>query len=183
MSSSHLPEFIQEVVDLTGQDPALCYQCGKCSAGCPMREFAEIAPNRVVRYVQMGAYDKAMATPTIWMCAGCQTCTSRCPKSFDLAKFMDAMRELALRKNQPLPDGDVYKFHTAFLNQIRNHGRAFEMGLVMDYKLKSGHLMQDVDVAPAMFLKGKIGILPHRVKNTGAVREIFRRSGKDKEAS
>lgn len=183
MSSSHLPEFVQEIFDLTGQDPARCYQCGKCSAGCPMREFTNIAPNTVVRYVQLGFYDEALRAATIWMCAGCQTCSSRCPQSFDLARFMDAMRELALRKKAPLPDADVTRFHTAFLDQIRQHGRAFEMGLVLDYKLRSGHMMQDVDVAPAMFLKGKIGLRPHRVRNTQAVREIFRRTSNDREAS
>jgi heterodisulfide reductase subunit C len=134
------------------------------------------APNQVVRLVQLGLFDRALRSPTIWLCAGCLTCTSRCPKSFDLARFMDAMRELALAAGISPPEKDVAKFHRAFLAQIRRHGRAFELGLIRDYKLSTGHFFQDIGVAPTAVFKGKIGMIPHNVKNREAVRRIFERA-------
>jgi len=176
MEQAHAHErtLVDDIVDLTHQDPARCYQCGKCSAGCPVREFMEVAPNKVVRLVQLGMFDKALNCATIWLCAGCQTCSTRCPKQFELAAFMDALRELAQERGIEPSDTAVYKFHQAFLKQLRHHGRLYEMGLIRDFKLGTFKLMQDVDVAPTMLLKGKIGLLPHHIKNREAVRRIFR---------
>lgn len=176
MKPAHVHEhtLVDDIIELTHQDPALCYQCGKCSAGCPIREFMDVAPNKVVRYVQLGMFDKALQSATLWLCAGCQTCSTRCPKSFELAAFMDALRELAQERGIEPSDQAVYKFHQAFLKQLRHHGRLYEMGLIRDFKLSTFKLMQDVDVAPAMLLKGKIGLFPHNIKNREAVRRIFK---------
>jgi heterodisulfide reductase subunit C len=89
---------------------------------------------------------------------------------------MDSVREIALNKGIKPSEKDTLEFHKAFLNQIENHGRAYELGLVRDYKLKTMNLMQDVDVAPEMLLKGKLNILPHNVKDKKAVKKIFAKS-------
>ncbi|MGA2296933.1 MAG: 4Fe-4S dicluster domain-containing protein [FCB group bacterium] len=179
MVATHKNPIVEEIIEITGQDPSICYQCGKCSAGCPVREFALLPPNKIVRFFQLGFYDLALNSATIWLCAGCLTCTSRCPKNFDLAAFMDAVRQVAIRHGASMPDDDVVKFHEAFLDQIKNHGRAYEMGLVMEYKLNTMHLLQDMDVAPTMFFKGKIGIMPHNIKNRSIIKEIFKKTGEE----
>ena len=169
-------DFKKQLISITSQDPAQCYQCGKCSAGCPVRDFTETPPNRVVRYVQLGLFEKALTSPAIWLCAGCQTCTSRCPQEFDLAKFMDACREIAITSGTVSADKKTEEFHKAFLKQIENFGRAYEIGLLIDYKLKSKDFFQDVDLAPSTFSKGKLGLLPHMVKNKKQIKKIFKES-------
>jgi len=158
---------------LTKQSPMLCYQCGKCSAGCPVRDYMDESPNQVVRLVQLGFDDEALKTSSYWLCAGCLTCSSRCPQNFDLAKFMDALRQTAIKEKTVIAEKDSVKFHKAFLNQVKKHGRMFEFGLARDYKLSTLNLLQDVDVAPEMFLKGKIAIFPHKIKDTKGIKEIF----------
>ena len=172
-AEKHSSTLADKVEKLTSQSPMLCYQCGKCSAGCPVRDYMDESPNQVVRLVQLGFDDEALKSSTIWLCAGCLTCSSRCPQNFELAKFMDAMRQIALEEGVVIEEKDTVRFHDAFLNQIKKFGRAFEFGLVREYKLKSLNLMQDVDVAPEMFIKGKIGLFPHKIKDREGIKKIF----------
>lgn len=91
-------EFIKEVEELSGQKLLSCYQCGKCSAGCPMVEAMDILPNQVIRLLQLGQEEDVVNSKTIWICASCFTCEARCPKGVDLSKIMEAVRVLLLRK-------------------------------------------------------------------------------------
>jgi heterodisulfide reductase subunit C len=91
-------EFIKEVEELSGQKLLSCYQCGKCSAGCPMVEAMDILPNQVIRLLQLGQTEDVKSSKTIWICASCFTCEARCPKGVDLSKIMEAVRVLLLRK-------------------------------------------------------------------------------------
>ncbi len=92
-------EFCARVSELSGQDLNLCYQCGKCSAGCPMSFAMDLLPNQVMRLVQLGLDEDIAGCKTIWLCASCLACTVRCPKGVDIARVMEALRLLSLRKN------------------------------------------------------------------------------------
>lgn len=184
MSSHHNVEkkesqtLADEIEKLTGINVLKCYQCGKCSAGCPVRVFMKVAPNKVVRLVQLGLDEEALKSETIWMCAGCLTCSTRCPQNFDLAKFMDALKEIAIKRGI-ITRKDILKFHKAFLKQIEANGKAFEFGLIRDYKLATFNLFQDMDIAPEMFFKGKIKLFPHKTKNRDVIKKIFDRTNKE----
>lgn len=92
-------EFIKKVEDISAQNIFSCYQCGKCSAGCPMISSMDILPNQVIRMVQFGNKE-VLSSKTIWVCATCYTCSIRCPKGIDLAKIMEALRIIALREKK-----------------------------------------------------------------------------------
>lgn len=172
----HKHPILEEIIEITGQNPNLCYQCGKCSAGCPVREFSDIAPNKVVRYLQLGLYDMALESKAIWLCAGCLTCSSRCPKNYELASLMDALREIAIKHGNKIPEQNVYKFHKAFLDPVRLFGRSYEIGMLIAYKLSSFKFMQDMGLAPETLLKDKMGLFPHVIKGSAKVKEIFKKT-------
>jgi heterodisulfide reductase subunit C len=92
-------EFVKKVEELSGQNILACYQCGKCSAGCPVVAAMDILPSQVVRLVQLGQED-VLKSKTIWLCASCFTCASRCPRGVDLSRIMESLREIVLRKGE-----------------------------------------------------------------------------------
>ena len=162
-----------EMKERTGKNAARCYQCGKCSAGCPMAGETRLRPHDVMRLVNQGARDRLLADESIWLCLTCETCTERCPNGCDPARTMDALREMALETSPGAPPRAVLAFHRAFLDQVRWTGRSFELGLVADHKLRTGALLQDVATAPGLVARGKLGFVPHPIDGVKEVRRIF----------
>ena len=93
-------DFIKEIEELSGQKVLKCYQCGKCSSGCPMVDAMDLLPNQIIRLLQLGQEDEILKSKTIWICASCFTCEARCPKGIDLSKLMEALRVVLLRKGK-----------------------------------------------------------------------------------
>jgi heterodisulfide reductase subunit C len=89
--------FVHQVEEISGQDLLDCNQCGKCSAGCPVVAAMDILPSQAIRMAQLGM-EEVLQSKTIWVCASCLTCSTRCPKGVDLPRLMEALRQIALRK-------------------------------------------------------------------------------------
>ncbi len=99
--------FVKDVELISGQDLLACNQCGKCGAGCPVASALDLLPNAVIRLAQLGQED-VLESQTIWVCAACQTCLSRCPKDVDVPRVMEALRTLAMQRGiQPVDLGTV----------------------------------------------------------------------------
>ncbi len=156
-----------------------CYQCGRCSSGCPVSDFFDLSVMEVVRIASYGFEDLLLNSKTIWLCAACETCASRCPNDIEIAGLMDVLRELADRKGVKPAEPRIPIFHKSFLDSIKHWGRAYEIGMIGAYKVRSGDLMGDMKLGLNMFMKGKLSILPHSIKGKSEIRKIF--SGKGKE--
>jgi len=89
--------FIEKVEALSKQELLACYQCGKCSAGCPMAKYMDVLPHQIVRFAQLGLKDELMKCEAIWMCVSCLTCNTRCPKGVRIAEVIEAVRQVRLR--------------------------------------------------------------------------------------
>ena len=153
------------VKEKTGVSASRCYQCGKCSAGCPAAQQMDYPPSLLLRHLQTGLAsddEKVLGSYTIWLCLSCQACIARCPMEVDLPTVMDALRAESLRRKLAHPRAkDIVAFHRSFLDTIRRFGRLWEVGLVAEYKLRTWHLLQDVALAPAMLMRGKLPLVPH----------------------
>jgi len=90
-------DFVKRVNEISGQNVLTCYQCGRCSAGCPLTFAMKDLPNQVIRSVQLGQEEDALSSETIWVCASCLACHARCPRGVDLSKVMEALRAIKLR--------------------------------------------------------------------------------------
>lgn len=92
--------FVAKVEELSGQNLLTCYQCGKCSAGCPAVSEMDILPNQIIRFAQLGMKEELMDAKSIWVCASCMTCNVRCPKGINIAEVIEAIRQILLRKRE-----------------------------------------------------------------------------------
>ncbi|MCL6449068.1 MAG: 4Fe-4S dicluster domain-containing protein [Armatimonadetes bacterium] len=168
--------FCAEVEEISGQDVRRCYQCGKCTAGCPLAFTMDLAPNQVMRMVQLGMENEVLNSQAVWLCAYCLTCTVRCPRQISVGDVMDGLRILARQKGI-LGSGRgrrVALFNESFLASVKRLGRLYEFGAMLLYNLKSGRLFQNADVGLKMFLRGKLKLGTTRVKKIAEMRNIFK---------
>jgi len=168
-------DFREKVERLSGQNLSDCYQCGKCSGGCPVLPDVDFGTNRVMRMVQLGLEDDVLHNESIWCCAACGTCNGRCPMGIDIVRIMDTLRELAEDVHRPRGGLEVWTFYQAFLDCVREFGRLSEIGLMGGYNINSGRLWTNVVKAPWFLMKGKLSITPHKIKRVDRLQRVFRR--------
>ncbi|GBF35230.1 CoB--CoM heterodisulfide reductase subunit C [Desulfocucumis palustris] len=168
-------DFTDRVCRESGQPAGNCYQCGKCTAGCPLAGTMDIPPNRVMRMVQLGLKDRLLNSQTIWICAFCSTCTVRCPRGLDPARVMESLRIMARREGTALKGRGkkVHIFNDNFLDSVKRFGRMFELGTMVGYNLKCGTPFKDGDTGLIMFLQGKLKFLPEKPREMDEISRIF----------
>lgn len=158
-----------DILRYIGINTARCYQCGKCSAGCPMSENMDFTANVVMRMLQIEEENtdkQILKSQAIWLCASCEMCVSRCPMEINVPRIMDYLRQFSLKEGLQNNEAkrNIIPFHHSFLNSIKYTGRLYEIGLIVSYKVRTLNFLQDLDIAPRMFIKGKLPLLPEMIK-------------------
>lgn len=139
---------------------SLCYQCSRCSAGCPLAEEMDLLPHQVIHLLSLGEEDEVLRSNTMWMCAGCYTCATRCPNDIDITTVMDEARAKAIEKGIECPNPNVLTFHKCFIRDISRRGRIHEMRMMAENNIRKGKIFDNADLGRKMFIKGRLKILP-----------------------
>ena len=159
-----------------------CFQCRKCTNGCPVTFAMDLYPDEVIRMVILGQRETVLACRTIWVCAACVTCSTRCPNDVKIAELMDCLKEMALCEGVPSSQPGILALHQTFLNNIKKRGRLYETTLMPAYLLKSGKLLEkwnsgtwryDWKLSCQMFFKGRLPLLPKSISGKSEVRKIL----------
>lgn len=170
--------FAHEVKEKSQSHLERCYQCVACSSGCPVAFAMDYAPHQIIRMTQLGLKDRVLDSSTIWLCASCETCATRCPNDINIVQLMDTLRSISLKEGRT-QQTNLPLFHNTFLNGIKSNGKIYELGLILRYMLTSGDifkfkkLFKDMILGAKMFLKGKLAILPDKIKGVAEVKRIF----------
>jgi heterodisulfide reductase subunit C len=173
--------FAEEVLGRSQAKLERCYQCQACSSGCPVAFAFDIAPHRLLRMVQFGLKDRVLDSQTVWLCASCETCATRCPNDIEIVHVMDTLRDIAIREGRTAQT-KLPLFHDTFLDGIRRNGRIHELTLIIKYTFASGEifhvkkLMKDALMGAKMFLKDKLILLPKKIDGVAGVRSIFQQT-------
>ena len=159
-----------------------CFQCRKCTNGCPVTFAMDFYPDEVIRMVSLGQREAVLSCQTIWVCAACETCTTRCPNDVRIAELMDCLKEMTLREGVSAAEPKILALHETFLDNIKQRGRLYETTLLPAYLLKSGALLEkwqtgtwryELNLGRKMFSKGRLTLMPKSIKGKREVRRIL----------
>lgn len=167
------PGFAQAVEAESGQKITTCYQCGKCTAGCPCGPAYDLQVNQILRGVQLGQRELVLSSSSLWLCVSCSTCSLRCPNNIDVAQVMETLRHMARRAGKK--HCAVAAFWDSFLTAVRLFGRSYELGVMAAYMARTGKVWTDVDLVPKVLPRNKLPYLPHAVAGRAQVGRIFKR--------
>ncbi len=162
----------ERIRDETGENVFSCYQCVKCSSGCPLASHFDLSPNQVMRAAQLGLDQLALEARTPWLCIGCETCTTRCPNGIDVARVMDFMATESQARGIAPGVPEVALFSDIFLRNVKLLGRTYELGLIAEMNLRTGHPLKDLAMGLELIRKGKIKLLPEYVRRKATEKAV-----------
>jgi heterodisulfide reductase subunit C len=170
-------QFSDLLRELSGVDLNVCYQCRKCHSGCPVAFAMDYTPVQLLHAARLGLRELVLGSATIWLCASCETCVTRCPQEVDLVKVMDSMRLLALQSKVKAAVPEVAQFYRASLLNIRLFGRTYEVGLIGQLKLATRQFTKDLGLGLELLKKRKLTLLP-TFASLGKANSLFSRAQK-----
>ncbi len=167
----------REIQSLTGENVNLCYQCRKCSLGCPAAYEMSLKPHEMMRALQLGLEKEVLQSGTIWICLTCETCNTRCPQDINIVRVIDGLRQRVMsgRVDYYNPHPEIPAMHRLFLNLVGRYGRIYELGLAFIMNLKMVDPFKDIDMAWPMLMKGKLKLRPHKSRGARELRRVISR--------
>ena len=182
--SARAPTFYDEVVAETnglGGELKTCLQCGTCSGSCPSGPDMDHTPRSIFAMIDEGMKDEVLRSNTPWYCVSCYYCVVRCPQDIHITDIMYALKRLAIKAGhyQKAARDKAPEFSETFIDFVENNGRSFELGLATRYHLRY-HPVDAFKMATGMGLKmiskGRMDILPPRIKNVSQLKSILNKA-------
>jgi len=144
------PSFKYEISEIPGgENIRRCYQCGTCSAGCPVGEIDErYNPRKIIRMSLLGMRERVLKSDFIWLCADCFTCQERCPQDVRITELMRAITNLAVK------DGYI---HPTLFEQVKSIAATGRLHQISDFvnkrrqKMSLPNLSSEIEEIPELF--------------------------------
>lgn len=172
-------KWVEDIESLSEIKLSRCYQCKKCSNGCPVVYAMDYPPNRLIKMIQFGFKEEVLKSSTIWICASCETCNTRCPNDIEIPKLMDYLRQEALRENLVEKEKNIPIFHQVFLSSIRRYGRVHELMMIGEYRLRIKDFKSDLKLGWEMFRRGRLKLFLSSISGMKELEEVFKLSEKE----
>jgi quinone-modifying oxidoreductase subunit QmoC len=175
------PTFSEEVANLLhashGSPLNACIQCGTCSGTCPVAEFMDYTPRRLIAMINADMKKEVLDSNTYWFCASCFHCTVRCPSEIDIAGLMYGLKRYSIWKHQYADDLIGPVFSETFVKSIIRSGRSYEPVLAPSYIFSYGvrEFLNEAATATNLMLKGRLPVLPPKLKRLDNFKKMANR--------
>ena len=146
-----------------GENVYSCYQCVKCTSGCPLADQFDLTPNQVMRSLQLGD-TRVLSSKAIWLCASCHTCATRCPRGIDVTAVMDVLRCEARARGVPPAIPEIPAFNALFMRLVGLLGRMPELLLLGLFNLVRGKPLENAGLGWQLFRRGRLKLMPGFVR-------------------
>ena len=180
-SETYTFTFMREVSSLLhaadGNPFPQCIQCGTCSGSCPVAAYMDYTPRQIIAMVNAGLKEQVMESNTFWYCASCYQCTVRCPQGISITELMYALKRYSIW-NRYHKEGLIGPdFSEAFVKMIVNSGKSFEPILAITYlpKFSASQIIQEALTATGLVLRGKMPLLPKKIKRLKNFQRMVKR--------
>jgi heterodisulfide reductase subunit C len=173
------PCFLDEVSAKTAGVSRLemCIQCGTCGGSCPSADDMDHTPRMLFAMIRADMREEALKSNTPWMCVSCYHCVVRCPQGVHIADVMYTLKGMA-EHQKSYRDKTPPHFASVFVGQVEMFGRSWELGLTARHYLRHFilRLPRMTPMAIGLFMRGRIGILPHRIRQRQQLHAIIRKA-------
>ena len=150
-------DFLNEMMEKSGQNLLDCLQCGKCTGSCPVASADVGGPRQLIAEVLSGMKQSALKNPMWWYCVSCGSCITRCPVDINVYELSTALCEAAEAEGLEPSEPHIHLFEDLFLKSVRKYGRVKELRTVATFNLLTKHPLKDMDKGMILMKKGAIG--------------------------
>ncbi|HCV42672.1 MAG TPA: hypothetical protein DGH68_04245 [Bacteroidetes bacterium] len=179
-SEADLRQIFLDQVDLipAGERISRCIQCGTCTGSCPVSYAMDISPRQLLAMFRAGEMEQIMKSRTIWICASCYACTTRCPSGIKITDIIYALKRTAIEKNMESVAPQVQRLARLFTENLMSYGRLHEGTLIRKYYMKT-NMLKFIDLIPLarkMWKTKRLQPFPKRIKEQKSLARIIRKA-------
>ena len=164
--------FRQQIEAISGFSTSVCFQCSKCSAGCPMAGMMDLKTAQVMHSIRLNREDVVLHSTAIWLCVGCETCSARCPQQVEPAEAMNAARILALRKGIKPSVKEIGIYYNAFVTSMWLNGKIHDISVAGVTSLLTGNIIADIPLALKLLMHGRMKLPPLPFSGSSGFRKL-----------
>ncbi len=168
--------FLEEAEQVPGGERvSRCLQCGNCTGSCPVSYAMDISPRMVIALFRAGKIEEILRSRTIWICASCYMCTTRCPQLIKITDLLYALKRVAMETGLYPDRLPVYLLSRNFVHLVNQYGRNHEIFLLLRYYLRKNPLamFRLMPLGLAMWKRGRMSFFPRKIKGIQSIRQIL----------
>jgi heterodisulfide reductase subunit C len=171
--------FLRQVEAIpAGERIKRCIQCGTCTGSCPVSYAMDISPRQLIALFRAGELETIMRSRSIWICASCYACTTRCPSGIKITDVIYALKRTVMEKEYESKAPQVQVLAKLFVDNLMSYGRLHEGTLIRKYYMKTGifKLFGFIPLVKKMLETKRLALFPKKIKEYKSLSRIIKKA-------
>ncbi len=154
-----------------------CIQCGTCSSSCPMAEYMDFTPRKIMAMIKHGFKDDVLKSFTPWLCASCYSCQVRCPADIKITDVMYTLKRMACQAKTFPTKLTIPALAQEMQKIIAKHGRNSELWVVLNMYLRMKDFFGPLKMTStgiSLMKTGRLSLKKEKIKNTKQLHALLK---------
>lgn len=170
--------FLNEVKEKSfSEEISRCIQCGTCSSSCPMAEYMDYTPRKIIAMIKHGFKDDVLKSFTPWLCASCYSCQVRCPSQIKITDVMYSLKRKAVDAGVYPAKLPVPALAQSMHNLIAKNGRNSELWVVIFMYMRLKNFIAPLKMAGMgidLMKTGRLSLKMEKIKNRKQLHDLVK---------